>query len=271
MSWNGYTVDRHGRAYPRAGRQVLQGLHRPRIPRAVQPACARRSPGRSRRATATRCSAARTAVIEQIEAGRALGVRDTFGLTRPLGDGARPHRLPARPQRPAAADPPGGELGRQGAARGHGQGPGRYQRAVPDACVELLRVARRRLRERALPRLSSLGRRFLRAGAEAAEMDPRRQYARRALGRRRAEILGRARPQPRRRLHFAAGAGRQTARQPRPPPALRRGAVARPAAPGAWRHGAAALRARHARPRRRLVPAARLLATRGPAWRRWAP
>ena len=28
-----------------------------------------------------RCSAARTAIIEQIEAGRALGVRDTFGLT----------------------------------------------------------------------------------------------------------------------------------------------------------------------------------------------
>ena len=54
------------------------------------------------------------------------------------------------------------------------------------------------------------------------------------------------------------GAGRQTARQPGFLPALRCGAIARPADPRPWRHGAAALRARHVRSRRRLVPAARL-------------
>ena len=122
-----------------------------------------------------------TAVIEKIEAGRALGRARHVRDHRPLRDGARPHGLSAGPQGRAAADPPRGELGRQGAAGGHGPRPCRRQRAVPDACVELLRTARRRVRERALPRLSPLGRRFLRAGAEAAEMDARRQYARRAL------------------------------------------------------------------------------------------
>ena len=210
-------------------------------------------------------------VIEQIEAGRALGVRDTFGLTAPLRDGARPHGLPARPQGPAAADPAGGELGRQGAARGHGPRPGRRERPLPDACVELLRAARRGLRERALPRLSPLGRRFLRAGAEAAEMDARRQHARR---RRRAwprssywaerdpNLVG---------IYISpqAPGGKlldnpdlhplYDAAQALDLPLLAHGGTARPP------YGPGTLR-----PRRRLVPAARLLRTRGPAWRRWA-
>src|SRR5215471_3002663 len=122
----------------------------------------------------------RNSIVEQIETGRPLGLRDTFGLSR-RSEMEHPHRLSARSQGSAAADPAGSELGRKGTARGHGPGLGRHQRALSDACLQLLRAARRRLRKRALSRLSSLGRRFLRTGAKAAEMDRRCQYARRAI------------------------------------------------------------------------------------------
>ena len=213
-----------------------------------------------------------TAVIEQIEAGRALGVRDTFGLTaRSEMEHGRIAFPPGRKDA-AAADPPGGQLGRRR------RGSKTWTRAHVDVNVLFPTHVSSYCALRDVGFENALYRAYHRWVVDFCAQAPkrlkwtaRRQYARRALRRRRAQILGRARPEPRRRLHLAAGARRQTARQPRPLPALRRGAIARPAAPGAWRHGASALRPRHARSRRRVVPAARALATRGPAWRRWAP
>ena len=178
MSWNGHTVvDMDAHIRERADRFYLDYLD-PAYREPYQRLCeavARQEKKGDRYAL----FGSRTAIVEQIETGRALGVRDTFGLTGALGDGARPHRVPARARGSAAADPPGGQLGRQGADRGHGPRLGRHRRPLPDPCVELLRAARRRVRERALPRLSPLGRRFLRPGADPAQMDGRRQHARR--------------------------------------------------------------------------------------------
>ena len=113
---------RHGRAYPRARRQVLQGLHRPRIPRAVQPAVrgGRAAGGERRPLRAVRQHHRRhRADRGRPRARRARHFRDHLALR----DGARPQGVSAGPQGPAAADPPRGQLGLEGAARGHGPRP----------------------------------------------------------------------------------------------------------------------------------------------------
>ena len=104
MVWNGYTViemDAHIRERAdKFFKDYIDPEYRD---------CAKGSPSKKRKATGTRCSAA-VPVIEQVEVGRALGVRDTFGLT------ARSEVEHARPQGPAAANSPRGQLGRQGTA-----------------------------------------------------------------------------------------------------------------------------------------------------------
>src|SRR5262245_18772392 len=70
--------------------------------------------------------------------------------------GRRPPSVSAGTCGRSSADPSGGELGRRQARRGHGPRPGGRQRALSHARLELLRPSRRRLRERALPRVSSL-------------------------------------------------------------------------------------------------------------------
>ena len=270
MSWNGHTVvDMDAHIRERADRFFLDYLD-PDYRAPYQLLCeavARQEKKGDRYAL----FGSRTAIVEQLETGRALGVRDTFGLT---GRSEMEHgrdRLSAGAPRPAAADPPGGQLGRQGAARGHGPRLGRYRRALPDPCVELLRVARRRVRERALPRLSPLGRRFLRPGADPAQMDASSPICATSPPGSPSSNTGpsatptssastsRRRPRAASCSTTPTSTRSTTRRRSLDLPILAHGGTARPP------YGPGTLR-----PRRRLVPAARPSATRGPAWRRWA-
>jgi hypothetical protein len=190
VSWNGYTViDMDAHIRERADRFYKDYID-PEYRGAYQQLCEAIA---KQEAKGERYSlfGSRNSVIEQIETGRPLGVRDTFGMSRRSEmEHGRIAFPPGRKDPPAATNPGGSELGCQSATRGHGPGVGRHERAFPDACIELLRVARLRLRERALSRLSPMGRRFLRASAKTAEMDRRRQYARRAVRCCRNKILG---------------------------------------------------------------------------------
>ena len=99
MSWNGETViDLDSHIVERADR-FYEGLHRSRLPRALPARCARRSRGRRRRATAYSLFGSRTSIIEPIETGRPLGVRDTFGLTARSEHGGRPQGVSSRAAR----------------------------------------------------------------------------------------------------------------------------------------------------------------------------
>ncbi len=169
MSWNGHTVvDMDAHIRERADKFFKDYID-PEY-RAPLPGCARRSRCRRRRATATRCSAAppRSSSRSRRGARSACATRSASPPARRWSTAASLSRRAAKTRCRRSAR---GQLGRQGAARGHGPRAYRHQRAVPDACVELLRAARCRVRERALPRLSPLGRRFLQAGADATEMD----------------------------------------------------------------------------------------------------
>src|SRR5213080_4001199 len=99
----------------------------------------------------------RNSVIEQIETGRPLGVRDTYGRSR--RSEMEHGRIAFPPGRKDPLPPIRPEVSWDvKARRGHGPGLGRRERALPDACLQLLRVARRRLRKRPLSRVSPLGR-----------------------------------------------------------------------------------------------------------------
>src|SRR5262245_48016026 len=203
MSWNGeIVIDLDSHIVERADR-FYQDYIDPAYREAYQQLC----DGVAQQAKAGHrysLFGSRTSIIEPIETGRPLGTRDTYGLShRSEMGGGRKAFAPGR----AAADQTGGELGRQGPSRGHGSGPSRHRRAVSHARLELLRAARRRLRERAVPRLPSLGRRLLRAGAQAAQVDDRREHARRLRGRRRDQALG-ERSESRRGLPLTAGSRR---------------------------------------------------------------
>ena len=169
MSWNGTPVIDLDSPHRGAGRPLLRRLHRSRLPRRLSAALRGRGRGRQKRATGTRSSAAARRSSSPSRPGRPLGRRDTFGLTRRSSMEGGRKRLSARPRRRAAADPAGGELGRQGrASRTWTARQVDVNVLYPDARLELLRAARRGLRERALPRLPPLGRRLLRPGPARA-------------------------------------------------------------------------------------------------------
>ena len=160
---------RHGCAHSRARRQVLQvtsTLNTAPFNRLCEAVAA----GEKGRRYALFGS---TTAVMKDRRGRALGARHVRPH-RTFRDGARPHRL--SPGRKDPLPPIRPEVNWDVKARLEDMDRAHIDiNALFPTHIKLLRPTRCRLRERA-PRLP-LGRRFLQAGACAAEMDPRRQYA----------------------------------------------------------------------------------------------
>ena len=269
MSWNGHiVVDMDAHIRERADRFYLDYLD-PAYRAPYQLLCEAVAQ-QEKKGERYALFGSRTAIVEQLETGRPLGVRDTFGLS---GRSEMEHgRIAFPPGRHDPLPPIRQEVNWDIKARIEDMDRASVDIGVlfPTHVSSYCALARRRVRERALPRLSPLGRRFLRPGADPAQMDRRRQHARRCRRRRRDQILGRARPQPRRGLRLAASAGRQAARQPRPLPALRRGADRSTCRSS--RMAARRGRPTGPAPSTSTAPGSCCTpsATRGPAWRRWA-
>ena len=206
-------IDLDSHIVERADR-FYDGLHRSRVPRHLPAALRRRSPSRPRPAHGYSLFGSRTSVVEPIETGRPLGVRDTFGLTRRSGMEGGRRAFP--PGRPDALPPIRPEASWDVKVRVEDM-----DRAMVDVGVLYPTHVSSYCALRDADFENALYRAYHRWVADFCSQAPTpphvdagRQHARRGRRRGRAQPLG-ARPEPGRRLHLAPGAGRQAARPSR--------------------------------------------------------
>ena len=216
MSWNGTPViDLDSHIVERADRFYGDYLD-PAYHDAYRELCDAPSPGRPRRATRTRSSAAAPRSSSRSRPGGPWGVATPSG-----SPGARPWRAGARRSRRDRVDalpPIRPEVSWDVKARVEDM-----DRALVDVSVLYPTHVSSYCALRDVGFENALYRAYhrwvadvLRAGADPAQVDGGRQHARRRGGRRGDPPLGGARPEPGRRLHLAAGPRRQAARQPGP-------------------------------------------------------